>query len=128
MALRRQLGYDAKTGEFLWKFNVLPGPGEFGHETWENDAWQYTGDISSWAPLSADQERGIVYIPTNGATVDFYGGFRPGDNILAFFETYMLVYAAGGYVPDGMTYWAYHFALGHYLGPSEHDDPVVSQN
>ena len=37
-------------------------------------------------------------------------GFSPGDNILAFFETYMLVYAAGGYVPDGMTYWAYHFA------------------
>ena len=41
------LGYDKKTGEFLWKFNVLPGPGEFGHETWENDAWQWTGDISS---------------------------------------------------------------------------------
>jgi quinoprotein glucose dehydrogenase len=73
------LGYDAKTGEFLWKFNVLPGPGEFGHETWENDAWKWTGDISSWAPLSADQERGIVYVPTNGATMDFYGGFRPGD-------------------------------------------------
>jgi len=77
------LGYDAKTGEFLWKFNVLPGPGEFGHETWENDAWKWTGDISSWAPLSADQERGIVYIPTNGATVDFYGGFRPGDNLFS---------------------------------------------
>ncbi|MGI9204491.1 MAG: PQQ-binding-like beta-propeller repeat protein [Woeseiaceae bacterium] len=77
------LGYDAKTGAFLWKFNVLPGPGEFGHETWENDAWEWTGDISSWAPLSADQERGIVYIPTNGATVDFYGGFRPGDNLFS---------------------------------------------
>ena len=77
------LGYDAKTGEFLWKFNVLPGPGEFGHETWENDAWEWTGDISSWAPLSADQERGLVYIPTNGATVDFYGGFRPGDNLFS---------------------------------------------
>ena len=75
------LGYDAKTGEFLWKFNVLPGPGEFGHETWENDAWKWTGDISSWAPLSADPNLGIVYIPTNGATVDFYGGFRPGDNL-----------------------------------------------
>ena len=71
------------TGKFLWKFNVLPGPGEFGHETWENDAWKWTGDISSWAPLSADQERGIVYIPTNGATVDFYGGFRPGDNLFS---------------------------------------------
>ena len=52
------LAYDARTGEFLWKFNVIPQPGEFGHETWENDAWKYTGDISSWAPLSADLERG----------------------------------------------------------------------
>lgn len=77
------LGYDARTGKFLWKFNVLPKPGEFGHETWENDAWKWTGDISSWAPLAADQERGIVYVPTNGATMDFYGGFRPGDNLFS---------------------------------------------
>lgn len=75
------LGYDARTGEKLWKFDVLPGPGEFGHETWENDAWEWTGDISSWAPLSADAELGLVYIPTNGATQDYYGGFRPGDNL-----------------------------------------------
>ena len=77
------LGYDARTGDFMWKFNVLPGPGEFGHETWENDAWSWTGDISSWAPLSADEERGIVYVPTNGATMDFWGGFRPGDNLFS---------------------------------------------
>ena len=77
------LGYDARTGKFLWKFNVLPGPGEFGHETWENDAWKWTGDISSWAPLAADQENRIVYVPTNGATLDFYGGFRPGDNLFS---------------------------------------------
>ncbi len=75
------LGYDARTGELKWKFNVIPRPGEFGHETWENEAWQWTGDISSWAPMSADPELGIVYIPTNPATMDFYGGFRPGDNL-----------------------------------------------
>ena len=75
------LGYDARTGEFLWKFNVIPQPGEYGHETWENDAWQYTGDISSWAPLSADLELGLVYIPTNGVTIDYYGGHHPGDNL-----------------------------------------------
>ena len=75
------LGYDARTGEFLWKFNVIPRPGEFGHDTWENDAWKWTGDVSSWAPLSADHENGIVYIPTNGPTIDFYGGFHPGDNL-----------------------------------------------
>ncbi|MXW56890.1 MAG: PQQ-binding-like beta-propeller repeat protein [Gemmatimonadales bacterium] len=99
------LGYDARTGDFMWKFNVLPGPGEFGHETWENDAWEWTGDISSWAPLSADQERGIVYIPTNGATMDFWGGFRPGDNL---FSTSLIALD----VQTGERVW--HFQLVHH--------------
>jgi len=99
------LGYDARTGKFLWKFNVLPGPGEFGHETWENDAWEWTGDISSWAPLSADQERGIVYVPTNGATMDFYGGFRPGDNL---FSTSLIALDA----KTGKRVW--HYQLVHH--------------
>ena len=77
------LGYDARTGDFLWKFNVIPRPGEVGHETWENDAWQWTGDVSSWAPMSADPELGLVYIVTNGATMDYYGGFHPGDNLFS---------------------------------------------
>jgi quinoprotein glucose dehydrogenase len=75
------LGYDARTGKFLWKFHVIPRPGEFGHETWGNNAWSFTGDVSSWAPMSADYERGIVYIPTNPPTVDYFGGFRPGANL-----------------------------------------------
>ena len=99
------LGYDARTGDFMWKFNVLPGPGEFGHETWENDAWEWTGDISSWAPLSADEERGIVYIPTNGATMDFWGGFRPGDNL---FSTSLIALD----VQTGERVW--HYQLVHH--------------
>ena len=75
------MGYDARTGEHLWKFHVIPRPGEFGHDTWENDAWEWTGDVSSWAPISADPERGIVFVPTNPPTIDFYGGFRPGDGL-----------------------------------------------
>lgn len=75
------LAYDAKTGKPLWKFHVIPRPGEYGHDTWKNDAWKRTGDVSSWAPMSADLERGLVYIPTNPPTIDFFGGFRPGDNL-----------------------------------------------
>ena len=75
------LAYDRVTGDFKWKFNVIPRPGEYGHESWENDAWQYTGDVSSWAPLSADPENNIVYVPTNPPTIDYYGGFRPGDGL-----------------------------------------------
>ncbi|NNK62632.1 MAG: PQQ-binding-like beta-propeller repeat protein, partial [Gemmatimonadetes bacterium] len=74
-------GYDLRTGEQKWIFHVLPQPGEFGHDTWENDAWTYTGNISAWAPLSADSELGIVYIPTDTPTNDYFGGFRPGDNL-----------------------------------------------
>ena len=99
------LAYDARTGEHLWKFNVLPGPGEFGHDTWENDAWEWTGDISSWAPLSADPERNLVYIPTNGATQDFWGGFRPGDNL---FSTSLIALD----VRTGERKW--HFQLVHH--------------
>ena len=75
------MGYDARSGEFLWKFHVIPRPGEFGHDTWENNSWLTAGDVSSWAPMSADPELGLVYIPTNPPTIDFYGGFRPGDNL-----------------------------------------------
>ena len=77
------LAYDARTGDLKWKFHVIPRPGEFGHDTWENDAWEWTGDVSSWAPMSADPELGLVYIPTNSATIDYYGGHRPGDNLFA---------------------------------------------
>ena len=77
------LAYDARSGKFLWKFHVIPRPGEVGHETWENDAWRWTGDVSSWAPMSADPQRGLVYIPTNPPTMDYYGGFRPGDNLFS---------------------------------------------
>jgi len=99
------LAYDALTGDFKWKFSVLPGPGEFGHDTWENDAWEWTGDISSWAPLSADAERGIVYIPTNGATQDFWGGFRPGNNL---FSTSLIALD----VQTGKRVW--HYQLVHH--------------
>ena len=75
------MGFDARTGTFLWKFHVIPRPGEVGHETWHNDAWQWSGDMSSWAPASADPELGLVYIVTNASTVQTYAGHRPGDNL-----------------------------------------------
>ena len=75
------MGFDARTGEFLWKFHVIPRPGELGHETWENDAWQWSGDLSSWAPASADPDLGLVYFVTNASTVQTYAGHRPGHNL-----------------------------------------------
>lgn len=75
------MGFDAATGEFLWKFHSIPRPGEVGHETWLNEAWRFSGDISTWAPASADPELGLVYMVTNASTVQSYAGHRPGDNL-----------------------------------------------
>jgi len=74
-------GYDVRTGKQLWIFHVIPKPGEYGHGTWEGDSWTYTGNISSWATLSADPQLNIVYIPTDCPTGDYYGGHRHGDNL-----------------------------------------------
>lgn len=73
--------FDARTGEHLWTFHTIPRAGEFGNETWENDAWRWSGNVNVWAPLSADPELNLVYLPTDAPTNDYYGGFRPGDNL-----------------------------------------------
>ena len=88
------LGYDAATGEHLWTFNVIPQEGEHGNDTWENDAWKWTGNVSAWAPLSADPELGLVYVVTDPPTVDYFGGFHPGDNLFA--NTILAIDAATG--------------------------------
>jgi quinoprotein glucose dehydrogenase len=77
------LAYDARTGAHKWTFHVIPQPGEFGHDTWESDAWSYTGNVSTWAPMSADLERGIVYAATDPPSIDYFGGFHPGNNLFA---------------------------------------------
>ncbi|NNE69993.1 MAG: PQQ-binding-like beta-propeller repeat protein [Rhodothermales bacterium] len=74
-------GYDVKTGMMKWRFNVVPQEGEFGQDTWEDDSWKYSGNVSAWAPLSADSELGLVYIPTDTPTNDYYGGERLGENL-----------------------------------------------
>ena len=76
-------GYDVRTGEQLWIFHTIPQPGEFGHETWEGDSWAYTGNAAVWAPFSADEELGHVYLPVEDATHDYYGGHRLGDNLFS---------------------------------------------
>ena len=75
------MGYDAATGKPLWKFHVIPRPGEFGNDTWHNDAWYFSGNVGQWAGASADARLGLVYLVTNNSTIQSYAGHRPGDNL-----------------------------------------------
>ncbi len=71
-------GYDAHTGKRLWIFHTIPSPGEFGNNTWEKDSWAYTGNAGVWAQMTIDEELGMVYLPVELPTGDYYGGNRPG--------------------------------------------------
>ena len=75
--------YDAYTGDFKWRFNTIPQEGEFGNKTWEDDSWRVTGNTNVWTYMSADEEAGIVYLPTSTPTNDYWGGFRLGENLFA---------------------------------------------
>jgi quinoprotein glucose dehydrogenase len=74
-------GFDVRTGERLWIFHTIPQPGEFGNETWENNSWEYTGNTGVWAQMSVDVDLGLVYMPVELPTGDYYGGHRPGDTL-----------------------------------------------
>ena len=76
-------GFDARNGELLWTFHTIPQPGEYGHETWLDGSWQYTGNVNVWTMMSADEELGYVYLPIGNATNDHYGGHRPGNHLFA---------------------------------------------
>ena len=75
--------FDVKTGKICWMFHTIPSPGEFGSETWPKDAWKNIGGANSWAGLTLDANRGLVFVPTGSAAFDFYGANRLGDNLFA---------------------------------------------
>ncbi|MBJ06249.1 MAG: quinoprotein glucose dehydrogenase [Verrucomicrobiaceae bacterium] len=75
--------YDVRTGKRRWIFNLIPRPGEFGHDTWPPDAWKTATGTMPWCGQSLDEERGIVYVATKTAEPDFYGGQRHGMNLFA---------------------------------------------
>lgn len=74
-------GFDARTGKLLWTFHTIPEKNEFGSETWLGDSASYTGNAGVWAPMAADPALGLVYLPVETPTGDYYGADRPGDNL-----------------------------------------------
>ena len=75
--------FNVKSGAVDWVFHTIPQPGQFGYDTWPADAYARAGGANSWAGMSLDEERGMVFLPTGSASFDFWGGNRHGDNLFA---------------------------------------------
>jgi len=73
--------FDAHSGKLRWQFDPIPRDRTQPHSVdWTDAAMRLTGGANAWSLLSADPERGLVFIPTAGPGPNFYGGTRPGDN------------------------------------------------
>lgn len=75
--------FNIHTGKLEWTFHVIPKPGEFGADTWGQNARQRNGGANCWGGMALDEKRGIVYVPTASPSFDFYGADRPGQNLFA---------------------------------------------
>src|SRR6266478_1505181 len=82
-------GFDVQTGKRLWIFHTIPKKGEFGYDSWEKGSAEYTGNTGVWTQITVDERLGLVYLPVESPTSDFYGGHRPGNNL--FGETLVCV-------------------------------------
>ena len=76
-------GFDPRSGRTKWTFHTIPQGDEFGNDTWGGDSWRVTGKVGVWSMMSADEELGLLYLPTNTPAPDYYGGHRPGANLFA---------------------------------------------
>jgi len=72
--------YGAADGKLRWRFNTIPGPGEFGSDTWKNDAWK-TGGGPTWVTGSFDPELNLLYWGVGNPSPNYAGSMRPGDNL-----------------------------------------------
>lgn len=108
-------GYDVRTGERLWIFHTIPRPGQFGRGTWLADSAVYTGNTGVWGQISVDEELGLVYLPVEAATGDYFGANRPGANLFA--ESLVAVD-----LHTGERRW--HYQLVHH-GIWDHDIPCA---
>ncbi len=75
--------FDLRSGVRKWIFHTLPRPGEYGSETWPADYLSKTGGASDWSGLALDLGREMVFLSTETAGPDFYGGARYGENLFA---------------------------------------------
>ena len=108
-------GFDVLSGERLWIFHTIPLPGEYGYESWLDGSAKYTGNTGVWAQISVDEELETVYLPVEESTGDYYGAYRPGDNL--FGETLLAVD-----LRSGERKW--HYQLVHH-GIWDHDIPAA---
>lgn len=97
--------FDLLTGKEVWRFHVVPQPGEPNFGTWGLNGWQDRRGPGIWTPVAVDPVNDLVLFPFGNATDQNYGGSRPGINL---YSTSLLALQAS----TGKYKW--HFQVTHH--------------
>lgn len=73
--------FDLKTGEPVWRFNLIPDANEPGGDSWSDQEAREHGGTAVWTPVSLDVAKGELYLPVGNPAPDFYPDARPGSNL-----------------------------------------------
>ncbi len=114
----RVKAYSAEDGRLLWTFHTVPGPGEFGFDSWpsDSDAWR-TGGGTVWQTPAVDPELGMIYFSTGNPGPDYNGALRPGDNLFTVAIVALDVYTGE---------YRWHFQMVHHdIWDYDAANPVV---
>ena len=110
--------YDARTGKRLWRFNTVPGPGEFGNNTWTGDTWK-RGSGATWLTGSYDSELNTLYWTVGNPSPSLNSAVREGDNL---FTCSVLALD-----PDtGTRKWHYQFTPGDTHDWDSNEDVILA--
>jgi quinoprotein glucose dehydrogenase len=122
-------GIDARSGEERWRWDPIPrNADDPAYATWQSDEAARNGSANAWAPLAADVELGLVYVPTGSASPDFFGGEREGDNLYA--NSVVALHASTGEVAWYQQLihhdvWDYDLSAQPTLVDLEHDGKII---
>jgi PQQ-dependent dehydrogenase (methanol/ethanol family) len=110
--------YDPVTGKRLWRFDTVPGPGAFGHETWSGDSWQH-GSGAAWLTGSYDPDLNLLYWTVGNPGPSMNGSGRQGDNLFTC--------SVVALDPDtGQRKWHYQFTPGDTHDWDANEDVVLA--
>jgi alcohol dehydrogenase (cytochrome c) len=108
---------DPKTGNELWRFHTIPGPGEPGHDSWRceeagnQDCWKMGGG-SVWVTGSYDPENKLLIVGTSNPVPMFDPEFRPGDNL--YTNSALAID-----IETGKLVWYFQYTPGDYMDLDE---------
>jgi len=73
--------FDARSGAVRWSWNPIPDdPSDPAYTSWSHETLK-AGAANTWAPISVDPARSLVFLPVSSASPDYYGGERLGADV-----------------------------------------------